>query len=166
MAYSDTEDLLTGDLLISATVDPAKFVEDAAEEIDSKLGFLYVLPLPADMPLYQQKLLKQINNKLASGRLIMGVAIAGEDNSLHAYGNRLVAEAMNELMLIANGKVDLDAPLATPFGEKSKVPAGFNHDEESAVDMFEAHVMRGQSAYWNPGEVVSRGYPGSTPRGQ
>jgi hypothetical protein len=41
MAYSAVTDLLTGDLPLPSYVSPVKFVDDAADEIDSKIGFLY-----------------------------------------------------------------------------------------------------------------------------
>lgn len=156
MAYSLVSDLLLGDLAVSVSVNKQKFIDDAAEEIDSKLGFVYELPL-SDLPSYQKKLLKLINNKLASGRLILTLAIGGEDTALHAYGLRLVTEATNELMLIANGGVELDATSTATIDTSNDMrPVIHNHDAESAVDIFEASVMRGQSAYWNPGAVVSR----------
>lgn len=147
--------------MISSQLDLGKVVQEAADEMDSRLGFLYKLPLrpPAGalaLPDYQVLLLKQINNKLASGRLIMQVAIAGEDRSLHAYGLRLVTEATNDLMLLANGEVSLSA-VRQPVteGVPDRTPAIFNHDEESAVDMFESAVMRrGESATWTPGKVA------------
>lgn len=155
MPYSNADDLLTGDLLISQKVDKGKFVSDAAEEIDSKLGFIYVLPLTG-LELHETLLLKQINNKLASGRLILTLDIAGEGTVLHAYGLRLITEAMNDLMLLANGAVQLGAP-RTPLetgSRPNKTPKVFNHDEESAVDIFESAVMRrGETGTWQPGEV-------------
>lgn len=156
MSYSTVGDLLTGDLHISLKIDKQKFIDDAAEEIDSKIGFLYTLPLPfVSLPKHQQLLLKQINNKLASGRLILTLDIVGEENALHAYGLRLVNEAMGELMLIANGQVDLDAPRLVPADDTyvDKTPAGYNRDAESAVDQFENSFMRGEPSYWTPGEV-------------
>lgn len=145
MPYSEESDLLTGDLLISSKVDKGKFVNDAAEEIDSKLGFIYVLPLtpiaPAlDIPVHERLLLKTINNRLASGRLILTLDIADERSTLHAYGLRLVTEALQELMLIANGTVDLTAVRTNPdestTGLGSRSPAITNVDATSAVEAF------------------------------
>lgn len=167
MAYSTVDDLIVGDMMISARVDKNKFVNDAAEEIDSKLGFLYVLPL-APLALHESTLLKQINNKLASGRLILTLDIAGEETVLHAYGLRLITEAMNDLMLLANGTINLSSTMTTTSALRDNVPGIYNHDEESAVDIFEAHVLRGEPSYWNPGTVKSRyqwDYYGR-PRGQ
>lgn len=157
MPYSAVSDLLVGDLLISNKVDKAKFVTDAADEIDSKLGFRYKIPLtpipPATvLPIHQILLLKGINNKLASGRLILTLDITAEDRSLHAYGLRLVTEAMNDLMLIANGDIDLTVdPLLPANEDDSKVPAIKNFDAESGVDAFYNQVMREEPWYWMPG---------------
>lgn len=160
MAYSRESDLLLGDLMISPKFDKRSFVDDAADEIDAKLGFIYKLPLAGEgdveLPPHELLLLKQINNKLASGRLILTVATAGEQNALHAYGLRLVTEATNDLMLIANGVVDLTAVrLGVGATEvRDSAPSIHNHDAESGVDMYEGAVMRPGGAYWNPGEVV------------
>ena len=138
MAYSTVDDLLTGDMMISSKVDKLKFVNDAADEIDSKIGFIYSLPLSA-LLIHEELLLKGINNKLASGRLILTLDIAGEGTTLHAYGLRLVTEAMQELMLIANGTVDLSAdllPNPDPGVYASKTASVTNIDAMSSVEAF------------------------------
>lgn len=160
MAYSEVSDLLTGDLMISARIDKQKVVQDAADEIDAKLGWLYQVPVvieggPSGVNRHQVLLLKQINNKLASGRLILSLHIAGEDNSLHAYGLRLVKEATEELLLIANGTLDLRAPRnenISPTGDR--VATIHNHDEESLLLGFEETVLRGVPWYSRPGQVT------------
>jgi len=168
MTYSTVDDLLTGDLLISQKVDKQKFVQDAADEMDSKLGFLYELPLapcvtdpppavPATLEPHEILLLKGINNKLASGRLILTLDIAGEETVLHAYGLRLITEAMNDLMLVANGNVLLSACRQEMVAglRSNRTPLCVNRDEESAQDMFESAVMRrGETAVWQPGEAA------------
>lgn len=147
MPYSSVDDLMLGDLLVSSHIDKGKFVTEAAEEIDSKIGFIYRLPLvatgtppPASLPLHQQLLLKGINNKLASGRLIMTLDIAGEGTALHAYGLRLVTEATQELMLIANGTVDLSAVRlpdnTVSDGFATRSPSIINVDATSAFEDF------------------------------
>jgi len=169
VAYSGIDDLLIGDLLIPDSFSKEKFIGDAADEIDARLGYVYVLPLTQDgtapLPDHELKLLKLISNKMASGRLILALDVAGEDTALHAYGYRLVTEANNDLMALANGAADLTA-VRRPVGGtvRDMAPAIVNHDEESAVDMFEATVMRGEPSYWNPGTVKSRpGYVQTSP---
>jgi hypothetical protein len=144
--------------MISEALDKQTFVDTAAEEIDAKLGFVYDLPLRLladppvdpvtedswkDLPAYQVKLLKGINNRLASGRLILAIDIAGEQNTMHAYGWQLVKEATAELLMIANGDVDLDAARRTIEGtEPDRTPSIYNYDEESLLLGFEDNIMR------------------------
>jgi hypothetical protein len=172
LTYSETDDLLLGDIILGAGLDPQKFVDQAAEDIDAKLGWVYELPLkvlvpegaprPADpddytkLPLHEQLLLKGINNKLASGRLILAEAVAGEDNSLNAYGYFLVKEATDELTYLANGEVPLSAVrYVTVEGDVvDKVPTIKNQDEESLLLGFENTVMRGEPWWSRPGQVT------------
>lgn len=111
MAYSADTDLLTGSIPTPDYLSPAKFVSDAADEIDSKLGFIYETPIvleeadPATRP--ARLLLKRINNFLATGRLLMAVASPEEDDRVHAYASRLINEANLSLGMIAKGEIDL-----------------------------------------------------------
>lgn len=161
MSYSAEGDLLIGDVMLPLGFDKAKYIKEATDEIDSKLGFLYKLPLEAAPPLmvlppHEQVLLKVISNKLASGRLIMDVAMAGERQTVHAYARRLVDEANNDLMLLANGAVELHAVRSDTDPEQpaSKVPSARVHDEESLVLGFENTVLRQDPWYSRPGVVT------------
>lgn len=161
MAYSSTEDLLVGDLAWSPRLPPSKFVDGAAEEIDTKLAVLYKLPLEKDgLPLsvnsWELRLLKQINNKLASGRAIMAFSVSSEDTAVHAYGSSLVREALSELMLVANGELLLDAQRVdstVTVSAMSRVPETINHDEESLLLGFENTVLKGKPWYSRPGAL-------------
>jgi hypothetical protein len=158
VAYSEVADLLLGDLILSARVDKQKFINDAAEEMDAKLGFLYktpvVIPDAEAGNRHQALLLKQINNKLASGRLILTLDIPQEHGTLHAYGLRLVKEATEELLLIANGTVDLAADRAEGgTGIVDRRPEILVYDEESLLLGFENTVLRGVPWYSRPGKV-------------
>ena len=44
-AYSAVTDLLVGDITLGSTVNAEKYVQDAADEMDSKLGFIYETPI-------------------------------------------------------------------------------------------------------------------------
>lgn len=155
--------MLVGDVLLPAGFNKVKYINEATDEIDSKLGFIYQLPLvgpgepPAALPPHEVLMLKVISNKLASGRLIMDVAMAGERQSVHAYGRRLVDEATNDLMLLANGVVDLHAVRldSAVAQEASKLPSIQNVDEESLLLGFENTVLRSEPWYSRPGKVSS-----------
>lgn len=138
-AYCTTGDLLTGDIPTTAALTPEKAVQDAADEIDSKIGFRYSTPVditptgPTPRPV--TLLLKRLNAHLASGRLIMAAAASGSQDNVHAYGASLVREASRTLNAIADGTLDLDGlePLV-PFTPKA--PLIHNEDATSQVENF------------------------------
>lgn len=134
--YSSVNDLLLGDLTVAASVDKQKYVVDAGDEIDSRIGLLYVLPLD-DLAPASKSLLKRINNNLATGRLIMAVAAGGEDSSIQKYADRLVTDAYNELGLIMKDALPLVGPERAAASRGDVGPTYSNHDEFSAVDAFE-----------------------------
>lgn len=175
MAYSGVDDLLLGDLVFGPGVDRQKFIDQAAEDMDAKLGFVYRLPLTPRvvananygsgagdwklLPLHEQLLLKGINNKMASGRLILTLDISGEGTALHGYGWQLVRDSTNELLMLSNGDVFLSAqPVhADVLGVADvRTPGVTNEDDESLLLGFENTVMRGrpyQPWYSQPGKV-------------
>lgn len=157
MPYSTVGDMLVGDMMFPAGFDKQKYVTIAAEEMDAKLGVLYALPLAplegAELPLHERLLLKTINNKLASGRLIMDIAIGSEQAAVHAYASRMVNEATRELVLLANGEVDLSAVRREVAEAALRVPSVTNVDEESLLLGFENTVLRGEGWYSRPGAL-------------
>lgn len=170
MAYSEVSDLLTGDIPLGAGVDAQKYVDQAADDMDAKLGWIYEVPIDLDgdpladppvapLPNHQILLLKGINNKLASGRLILTLDISGEDKSLHAYGHFLIKEANAELLLLANGTLDLSAPRVPQPDETTinRVPGVVNLDEESLLTPFVKTVHGGVPWYAVPGEARADG---------
>lgn len=164
MAYSIAADVLTGDMLLG-TVDPEKYVDAAAAEMDSKLGFVYALPLAPDggtyddLPEVEKLLLADINNKIATGRLILAQYVGGEDTSQHAYGLALLKEGLELLMMLANGVITLSAvPADTSTAVDSRVPSVVVYDEESMVTAFEKTVLGrtlipGGITFAQPGEA-------------
>lgn len=143
MAYCTTVDLLIGDIPTSAELDPTKYVNDAADEIDSKIGFVYETPIPNTVPRPVTLLLKRLNSHLASGRLILAATIAAEDKRLNAYGQSLVDEVQLTLQAIVNGDLplagaDLNADIPR-FEGTSRVLLG-NVDAESSVEAFYSRV--------------------------
>jgi hypothetical protein len=149
MTYSAVADLLLGNVPLPTTLDPAKFVQDAADEIDSRIGFVYVTPIPvASMSAPSERptalLLKRISNWLASGRLILALDAGGEDYAVHAYGLKLVKDASEaidaicSLQVILEGAMRLDGtePLT---GHKAR-PLIHNLDPQSQVEAFYAYT--------------------------
>lgn len=111
MAYCTVADLLIGDITTSTALNPDKYVNDAADEIDSKIGFRYATPVPisgADpAPRPVILLLKRINAHLASGRLILAATISANQEELNAYGQSLVNDAQLAIQQIAEGELIL-----------------------------------------------------------
>lgn len=151
--------LLKAGMIMPQTFDRAYFVNEAADEMNAMLGFVYTLPLtpisPAvELPLHQRALLKTINAKIATGRIYLNLQ-GDADGSLHAYGNRLLDEGWAALKMILEGSTPLSAELVeelTP-AEVSSVPIAANTDGRSLVDAFEMLVHRGEDPdYIYPGE--------------
>lgn len=139
MPYSAVSDLLLGDMPLSAALDKAKFVSDAADEIDSAIGATYITPVPMaePTPRHVQLHLKRINNFLATGRLILAIGAGGEDTQLHAYGLSLVSEARMALAAIVDGSYELAEVEKTPSEVTTSAgPAVINVDPASGVEAF------------------------------
>lgn len=167
MAYSTVEDLLLGNIPLSQSFSREKFITDAADEIDSWLGPLYVTPfnMAESSPIkrHSRLLIKRISNFLATGRMILALDAGGEDTNLHSYGARLVKEAQEALQQLKDGQIHLDgAP--TPDGSLSadSGPTIKNADKASAVDAFYARVMAPDGAFPLPYRDWA---PGSNPNG-
>jgi hypothetical protein len=149
-AYCAEEDLRTGDIAEPSYTSRVQYIKNAAEEIDTALGHLYVTPLNIDPDAkYRPARLyvKKINWLLASGRMLTDVAAAGEMDNLHAYGKRLLDEAQVMLNQLVSGEVFLaGAELIEPDPDAAKDwtgPAIFNEDPVSLVQQF----YEGRSPY-------------------
>lgn len=146
VAYCGTEDLLNGNIPFASYTDPEKYIQDAADEIDSRIGFLYSTPVDltrTELIRPARLLLKRINAWLATGRLLMAVDAGGEDNRLHAYAARLVRDATLALDSIVSGGTILEGAL-TVAGATVEVQLPihvFNLDQESNVEAFYNRVM-------------------------
>lgn len=143
--YCALEDLLLGDLEIPRHAgDGSSFVNMAAEDIDSHLGHIYTTPIViADSdPRHRASsiLLKRINRLLASGRMMLDIAAAGESSDLHAYGRAMLKEGMELLEKVAGGEIVLSGAdlLPVPAGEEgdSSGPRIHNEDSQSLVQAF------------------------------
>lgn len=141
--YSEVADLILGD--IPEPKDAIRWVQDATDEIDSKLGMRFVTPIVIDETVVAYRatilLLKRINNWLASGRLIVSKAASGEMQQLNAYGAYLLTQgeaALNELV-----KGDLPLPGLTPLESDDVGASGpiiGNVDAQSNVESFYTFV--------------------------
>lgn len=166
-SYCGVNDLLIDQQMYVGSQEPGRYVQSAADEMDAKLGYVYVVPIVA--PPNQMLLLKGINARMASGRLIMSRAAASQDSAVHAYALFLVKSAENDLMALANGVVDLTAPKVdvdgNPIGSVedpteddtyARIPTGWNPDRTSAVTLFEKNIMVGsrESEPWIPAENI------------
>lgn len=151
--YSTVDDLLLGDIPLGSRVDANKFVQDAADEMDSALGFIYVTPIDTSatgVPRHVGLLLKRINNHLASGRLILAVSAGGEDTMVQAYGLSLIKAALDLLVRITSGTVLEGVPLHNPADANTGATVK-NVDANSGVEMFYDYFMT--PGVWQPDPV-------------
>jgi len=156
--YSAVTDLLKGDLKLPTEIGTGqKYVTLAAEEMDSVLGKIYVTPVViTDSPVNRPAMLylKNTNNFIASGRLILDLAVSREDRQLHAYGASLLAQGQQMLNSLANGTVTL--PGSTPIDTDAAptAPTIHNEDSESLVEAGYAYIHRDNVYDWLPPEPV------------
>lgn len=142
MPYSALADLLTGQVPTPSYLDPAKYVADASDEVDSFIGHIYVTPVdvtesgPTSRP--ARLLLKRIANWLATGRLLMAAAAGNQKLEINAYAAELTRNATEALNAIASGEVPLiGAPRLTTDDETDFTgPQISNLDSESNVEAF------------------------------
>lgn len=147
--YSEKEDLLIGDLPLGPQYgDGSRFVQMGADEIDSQIGNIYVTPIVlADTPENRpaRLMLKKLNNLLASGRLILDMALAGEDRELQSYGRSLLSEALNLLKELSSGGYVVPGAIPLPGTEdNSGGPRIKNEDPESLVEGFYQMTQHGE----------------------
>lgn len=155
MAYATEEDLLVGDLELHPALDVEKFINDAANEINSKLGTVFQVPIPvgstATVEPHARLTLKRINAHLASGRLILAVAQGGEDGSLHAYGRYLVNEAQGEIrQILADPEGMLPGALVRDDLLTDTGPTIAQQDATSPVEAFYGEFSS-LGSLWGPG---------------
>jgi hypothetical protein len=160
-AYCAETDLLLGDVPTSDSALPNKYVIDAADEIDSRIGHIYETPVDTSgtstTARHARLLLKRINVWLATGRLLMAIDVSGEETGVHAYANKLVNDASAALDMIAQGELVLDgATRVAGFADSGAArPVYGNVDPESAVEAFYNRIANPDYYYvppgaWNP----------------
>lgn len=139
--YCNPGDLLKGDIPYPTRYgNGQQMIDLTAEQIDSMIGHIYVTPASITVPPAanrpSQLLLKHINILLASGRIITDMAAGGEDADLHAYGERLVQEALDYLKKIQNGEIVLTGATRLPSATAPSAPTISNEDAVSLVEDF------------------------------
>lgn len=141
--YCALTDLLKGDLELPRYMgDGSSFVNLAAEDIDARIGHMYITPVaisdsePKNRP--SKLLLKRINALLASGRMLLDIATAGESTDLHAYGRSLVKEALDLLEKIVSGEMILRGAETIDEDSDDKNFTGPVITNEDPISMVEA----------------------------
>lgn len=143
VTYSTPDDLLIAQLRVDEA-DKVKYVAEAADDIESRIGHIYETPLTFDTTVPQERaaslVLKRLNNNLASGRIILAYTMPAEDKQLNAYGHYLVKDAEDTLDLIASRQVILYGPTPVTLPNTEIVNGAAlgisNVDSSSAVDDF------------------------------
>lgn len=145
-AYCGVEDLRHGDIAYPAYLGTKEArVKAAAEEIDIAIGHIYKTPIeipdtiePEHRPSFLT--LKKINWLIASGRIVLDMAAAGERDNLHAYGHSMLKEGLGMLAALAGGEVKLPGVevIDQPEGSADDFsgPHIYNEDPESLVESF------------------------------
>lgn len=145
MPYSESTDLLTGQIPLPAYVDTQAYISNAADEIDAIIGMTYVTPVNLqETPENRASILvlKKANNFLASGRIIMAVDAGGQDSELHKYGQYLVREAEKIVRSIAEGQFILVGATRLNGEAGGSAPTIDNADPVSIVDAYYENFNR------------------------
>lgn len=144
MAYCTTSDLLLGDIAVSSVVSKEGFVNAAAAEIDSKLGYLYVVPITGSVPQFLLDRLKFDNAKLATGRILLAITAASEDSIQNAYGASLVTDALADVQCMASGQDAIlgaeTAAVGSGGTDEGSAPMVSVADRQSGVEAFYEYV--------------------------
>lgn len=155
MTYAEESDLLTGSIPLPAYIDVNQWLQDGADEIDVRLGSVYVTPviLPdkpstgADPYRQSRLILKYINARISSARIIFAAAAGGEDSETHAYARFLLREATTALNKLANGDPELLGAELLPTEDDRPHLLVDNVDPYSQVDRFYEMTNPGQTMF-------------------
>lgn len=163
--YCEKGDLLLGDLKVSSSINLYDYINSAADEIDAEVGQRYLIPLDLSKAAsWVVTKLKDINAKLATGRLITALAMAGGlDMELQAYGAAMIKRAMDEVFEISGGKVLLAGVPIDPASFRVTSPIVVNYDQVSGVDAISTLIHRGQPRVPQPRPVWQPGNAPTTP---
>jgi hypothetical protein len=154
--YAVVSDLYKGDLPLPAFAgDGTMYITRAADEMDTVLGQLYETPiLLVDTPANRPALLwlKTCCSFIASGRLVLDLALNTEDTSLHAYGLSMLKQGLEMLKAIASGAASIAGaiPLDPLAGSHATAPAIYNEDDESLVEAGYFYIDQQRLREWRP----------------
>lgn len=160
VAYCTDADLLLGEIPLPRYMSAAQKVQDAADEIDSRIGHVYQTPIDVSngstVSRPARLLFKRINASLASGRILLAIASPEENRNLHAYAWSLVRDSLAALDQIVSGEIPI--PGATPSedavaDDSPALPLISNVDAESNVEAFYDRVGNPNFSY---GSVLPR----------
>ena len=165
-AYCEVSDLQLGDIAYPSYLGTKEArIKKAAEEIDIAIGSVYVTPIevpddaeipPEHRPAYLT--LKKVNWLIASGRIILNMAAAGEADNLHAFGHMMLKEGLTILTGIAAGDIQLpgiEKHEPDPDQEVYTGPRIYNEDPESLVEAF----YKGRDPYFGAPLPTAYGHP-------
>lgn len=139
MPYSLSSDLLIGDIPLPSYISSDAYVQAAADEIDAVVGQIYVTPVVVQTSAINRVttlILKKLNNFLASGRIILALDAAGQNDRLHAYGMYLIKESQGILVAISDGKILLPGAQLVVTNTGGTAPTILNAEKASLVDAF------------------------------
>lgn len=142
--YAEISDLRKGDIpLPSYMGDGTSYLDRASEEIDAALGHIYQTPFIIDINIPENRpsilFLKKICWLLASGRLVLDLAAAGENDNQHAYGLGMLKEGLALLKQLSDQDIVLPGAQRLSGAESDSSftgPVLFNEDPESLVKEF------------------------------
>jgi hypothetical protein len=155
MPYSEPEDMLLGQFTLPSNMPAQKFVQDAADEIDMKIGFVYATPVVAadgeTLPRPVSLLLKRINVYISTARAIMAAAGPSGGDEVNAYARSLLADAHAALDAVSDGRTVLEGAERLPDqGEEKRGPRISNIDSVSQVDAFYGYFGGGSHDLFQP----------------
>jgi len=150
-------DLLLGSIPTPAYIDPVKFIVDTSEEIDVAFSPYYETPIILTLTAITKPtilFLKQVNAKLASGRILMASSAGHEDAQVNAYGKYLIDQAFASIYKVCEGDYVLPGVIqVAPVANDSGGVRIYNEDATSAVEDFYTRVTTPISESWYPNQV-------------
>jgi hypothetical protein len=151
MSYCTPDDLLFGDMSVSSS-NAVRWISAAEDEINQRLGVMYVLPPAPPAEELTLLLLKRLAVLTATGRGMMAQPAAGEDNGVNAYGRYLLEDAEKLFYALLSGEtilpgVDKQSELIA----SGNAPSVVTEDSVAAVDAFYGFATRGEYTLFTPG---------------